>query len=68
MPKALIFPAHILLKEDNSSIVQTVEEHSRNTAQIAAEHLSKIKLDKAAYLAGIVHDMGKYTLEFKTYL
>ena len=68
MPKALIYPAHILLNEDKSSIVQTVEEHSRNTARIAAEHLSKIKLDKAAYLAGIVHDMGKYTLEFKNFL
>ena len=68
MQKTMIFPAHILLKEDNSSIVQTVEDHSRNTARIAAGHLRKIKLDKAAYLAGIVHDMGKYTLEFKTYL
>lgn len=68
MQKSLIYPAHILLKKDFSSMVQTVEEHSRNTARIAAEHLRKIKLDKAAYLAGIVHDMGKYTLEFKNYL
>ena len=62
----MIYPAHILCNENFK--VQSVEEHCQNTAKIASECLRCVNLDNVGYLAGIVHDMGKYTSEFKEYL
>lgn len=47
---------------------QTVAEHCRGTARYAAECLAGISLSKTAYLAGLLHDSGKLTQEFQTYL
>ena len=47
---------------------QTVAEHCRGTARYAAECLSGIGLSKTGYLAGLLHDSGKLTQEFQTYL
>lgn len=58
------FPAHI----NNKMLVQSVQEHCRNTAQYAEECLKSIRLGKTAYLAGLVHDCGKFTLPFKNYI
>lgn len=64
----MIYPAHIRTAEDGTTEVQTVAEHCRNTAKIAADCLKCVHLESAAYLAGLVHDMGKYTTQFKEYL
>ena len=66
--KKMIYPAHILYTESKITKVQTVEEHCLSTSQIAAMHLKNIHLDSAGYLAGLVHDMGKFTLAFKVYI
>ncbi len=62
-----IFMAHITdincKKEE-----QTVLEHLRNTAEYAGESLKTIGLYYCGYLAGLIHDMGKYKLEFSEYL
>lgn len=61
------YPAHIR-KVDDKKYVQTVEEHCRGVSEIAAELLSNIGLEKTAYLAGMVHDLGKFSENFKNYI
>lgn len=61
------YPAHIR-KVDGKKYVQTVEEHCRGVAEIAAELLRDIGLEKTAYLAGMVHDLGKFSENFKNYI
>jgi len=63
-----IFPSHIRVYNDGTVNVQSCTEHSRNTAQYASAALENIGLSDAAYLAGILHDCGKYKEEFKNYL
>jgi len=61
------FPAHITFVK-GSMQVQTVEEHCRKTAEYAAKRISGSGLYYTAYLAGLLHDMGKYTEKYKTYI
>ncbi len=66
------FPAHIrkeIFKDGNNNyVVQSVAEHCRNTARYAAESLKVVGLEKTAYLAGLIHDLGKNTESFKKYI
>ena len=61
------YPAHIR-NVDGKKYIQTVEEHCHGVAEIAAELLSDIGLEKTAYLAGMVHDLGKFSKNFKNYI
>lgn len=61
------YPAHIR-KVDGKKYIQTVEEHCRGVSEIAAELLRDIGLEKTAYLAGMVHDLGKFSENFKNYI
>lgn len=61
------YPAHIR-KVDGKKYIQTVEEHCRGVAEIAAELLRDIGLEKTAYLAGVLHDLGKFSENFKNYI
>ena len=61
------YPAHIR-KVDGKKYIQTVEEHCHGVAEIAAELLRDIGLEKTAYLAGMVHDLGKFSKNFKNYI
>ena len=63
----MLYPAHIKLDTHGPPLVQTVEEHCRNCAKYAAES-SISGLKETAYLAGLLHDMGKYTFAFKAYI
>ncbi|MBQ8509387.1 MAG: CRISPR-associated helicase Cas3' [Clostridia bacterium] len=62
------YPAHIRVFADGHRTVQTCAEHSRNAAKYAGEVLDTIGLRKCAYLAGILHDTGKFKTEYKEYL
>lgn len=62
-----VYPAHIRIESDEQ-IVQSVQEHCRNTAKYAGESLKEVGLYCTAYLAGLLHDMGKFKVEFKEYL
>lgn len=61
--------AHICpASEDCPKRVQTVEEHCRKTAEYAAQTLEAVSLSACGYLAGLLHDAGKYTAAFQDYL
>lgn len=64
---ASIYPAHIKYVDDVKQ-VQTVSEHCRGVAERAGELLENIGLEKAAYLIGLIHDLGKNTNSFKDYI
>lgn len=51
-----------------TTAVQTVEEHCRSTAKYAAQALEPVSLTASGYLAGLIHDAGKYTASFQKYL
>jgi len=44
---------------------QPLDEHLRNVAKLAAEFAKPFGGEKWGYLAGIWHDIGKYSLEFQ---
>lgn len=58
------FPAHIR----NDGTVQSVSEHCRGAAAIAGADLKGVSLNNTGYLAGLLHDLGKYTDEFRNYI
>ena len=62
------YPAHFRENADGSIEIQTVSEHSRNTAEIAAERLRGVHLASTGYLAGLVHDQGKFSGAFREYI
>lgn len=49
-------------------IEQTVAAHLLNAASYAADKLKSIGLYHTAYLAGLLHDMGKCTARYQDYL
>lgn len=61
----LAFVAHI---REIDLEVQTVGEHSTETALLAKELGRKVQLENMAELSGFLHDMGKWTSEFSEYL
>ena len=52
----------------NDSAQQSCTEHSLNTAQLAMQAVEGVDLGNAAYLAGLLHDCGKFTAEFEAYI
>ncbi len=62
------FPAHIRDYGKPTETIQTVREHCRNTAYLAGKAAECIGLKNTAYLAGLIHDAGKYTDAYRCYL
>lgn len=62
-----VYPAHIRCDASDNVCVQTVAEHCRACAGYAAE-VSAQGLKDIAYLAGLLHDMGKFTAAFRGYI
>lgn len=63
----MTYLARLRLDKDNFKVEQALHVHSRNCAHFAST-ANVARLKNAAYLAGILHDMGKYTKEFQDYL
>lgn len=57
--------AHIVPEQQR---IHTCAAHSRATAELAKASLAPIGLGEAGYLAGLLHDCGKFTDEFDAYL
>lgn len=64
----MAFYAHMRKTPEGEILRQTVFEHLTGTAQWAAQCLRPAGLERAGYLAGLLHDMGKYTGAFQRYL
>ena len=64
----MIYPAHFRQSADGTTEIQTIPEHSRNAARISSERLSDVHLTKTGYLAGLLHDQGKFSTAFLTYI
>ncbi|MBN1126952.1 MAG: CRISPR-associated helicase Cas3' [Sedimentisphaerales bacterium] len=47
---------------------QTLEDHLENTAQLARDYAEGIGAGGLGYIAGLLHDLGKYTRVFQDYL
>ena len=60
-----IFVAH-QRKQDGA--VQRLEEHLFGVATKAKVRATKLGLEKSGELIGLLHDLGKYSKEFQTYL
>lgn len=63
----MAYPAHIRINADGSETVQTAAEHCRNTA-LYAKAAAGAEFEILAELAGMMHDMGKFRIEFEQYL
>ncbi|MDC2867308.1 CRISPR-associated helicase Cas3' [Bacillus sp. BP-3] len=57
--------AHI---RENDKQLQTVEEHLLGVKELAETYGEKIGIKHLAGLAGMLHDLGKYTNEFREYI
>ena len=65
----MLYPAHFRRTPDGSAMeIQPLPEHNRNTAELSSERLHPVHLAKAGYLAGLLHDMGKFSTAFRTYM
>jgi CRISPR-associated helicase Cas3/CRISPR-associated endonuclease Cas3-HD len=62
------YPAHIRTDANGVQTEQTVTAHCRGTARYAADSLNTVGFSSAGYLAGLLHDMGKFTKKFRAYL
>ena len=50
------------------SVEQSVESHLTETAELAAEFADKIGLREQGEILGLLHDFGKYSQEFQSYI
>ena len=64
-PQTTKYPAHI--RKDSSSKIQYVEEHCQDAA-IGAKSKAASEIENAVHLAALLHDLGKYTPQFKAYM
>ncbi|WP_317914421.1 CRISPR-associated helicase Cas3' [Carnobacterium maltaromaticum] len=60
-----MFIAHIR-KEDGEK--QLLKDHLEESANLSGKFGKKIGLEKTCYLAGLIHDLGKYSDAFQEYL
>lgn len=47
---------------------QRLSDHLVNVAEMASEFAQPLQADKLAYIAGLWHDIGKYSKEFQRYI
>lgn len=48
--------------------IQSVQEHLLSVSQLSGQFGSKIGVDRLAYIAGLLHDSGKLSTEFRDYI
>lgn len=63
--KELSFLAHVRQDDQGHFITHNLEEHLLGVAALASEFASRYGSSDWAYLAGLWHDLGKYSREFQ---
>jgi len=53
---------------DEDGKAQRLLDHLLNVSSLTGRYAKKIKLEKAGELIGLIHDIGKYSNEFQTYI
>jgi len=63
-------PANIahIREDDDTKVIQTLEDHLEGTAELASAFLSKVGLAETGRLLGLLHDLGKATYVFNQYI
>lgn len=62
------FLAHVRQNADGSFLVHDLEEHLRAVAVLAGEYASHFGASDWGQLAGLWHDLGKYSAAFQNYI
>ena len=60
--------AHIKADSSGNFITQSLEQHSRNVAELAAEFASEFGFGPWAEAMGLLHDLGKARTNFQSYV
>lgn len=61
-------PRYIAHRRDGDGATQSLEAHLLGVANIAKSLAAKLGLNEQGELLGLLHDLGKYSGEFQTYL
>lgn len=61
----MIFIAHGKLEENGKWSIHSVEEHLLEVAKLCHQFASSFQAEDWAYLAGLWHDLGKYSNDFQ---
>ena len=59
-----MFQTYIAHRNEKTKEIQTIKEHSENTARLCCE-FSISSLKDVMYIIGIFHDIGKYQFSFQ---
>lgn len=62
------FIAHVLPCDDGTFRLHSLEDHLKGVAALAEAFGSKFGSGDWAYVAGLWHDLGKYSKEFQSYI
>lgn len=60
--------AHAIKEDDDSIRIQTIMEHSENTANLVKQYGKSLKTSNLCTLMAYLHDAGKFSNAFQTYL
>ena len=59
---------HIAHVRKADGVIQLLPDHLRGVARLSREFANKIGLPQQGELIGLLHDLGKYSMEFQNYL
>jgi CRISPR-associated endonuclease/helicase Cas3 len=62
------FIAHVKQSQSGEWRIHELDEHLCGVARLAAEFAAPLNNEDWAYVAGLWHDLGKYSQEFQSYI
>ncbi|MEO5657098.1 MAG: CRISPR-associated endonuclease Cas3'', partial [Nitrospiria bacterium] len=64
----MTMPSYIAHRRELDGATQSLEDHLLGVAEMAKSFAAKVGLKEQGELVGLLHDLGKYSKEFQTYL